>query len=97
MMLATMLAQMPQGWHRGGLYLGMHWAWWIFWILALLIIFWAFWQLYVERREERRERVRAEEAEELLRERFARGEIDEEEFARRLRILRETGTETGVL
>jgi putative membrane protein len=32
-------------------------------------------------------------AEELLAERFARGEIDEEEYERRLRVLRSTGTD----
>lgn len=85
-----MVAQMPQSWHHSGLYLGMHWGWWIFWIAAALILVWAFWRLYAERRQLTQDVLRREAAEETLRERFARGEIDEEELARRLRVLQQS-------
>ncbi|MBI4538743.1 MAG: SHOCT domain-containing protein [Gemmatimonadetes bacterium] len=86
-----MQAQVPGSWHHGGLYaLGMHWGWWIFWIAAVLIVGWAFWRLRAEQREQRRDAMRKEAAEEILRQRLARGEIDEEQFAARLRALRES-------
>lgn len=88
--MSMMVGQMPQSWHHSGLYLGMHWGWWIFWTVAVLILLWAFWRLYAENREVRREARRREAAEEALRERFARGEIDEEELARRLRVLQQS-------
>ena len=45
---------------------------------------------YADDRNSRRETVRKEVAEESLRERFARGEIDEAELGRMLRALRES-------
>ncbi len=79
--------QATQTWHNRGLYMGMHWGWWVFWIVLLLVVLWAFWRLYAERSETRREAAGAMRAEEALRERFARGEIDEEELTRRLKAL----------
>lgn len=87
MISVSILSQAPEAWHREGLYLGMHWVWWVFWIAMLLILAWAFWRLYADRAEARREARDARRAEEALRERFARGEIDEAEFARRLSVL----------
>ena len=82
--------QMPRSWHDGGMFVGMHWAWWSVWIITLLVLAWAFWRLFADRSEVHRQVQREEAAEEELRRRFARGEIDEDEFAERLRVLRET-------
>ncbi len=70
--------------------MGMHWAWWLFWIVVLLMVAWAFWRLFAERAEVHREAAGALRAEEALRERFARGEIDEDEFVRKLKVLQES-------
>lgn len=82
--------QASETWHREGLYMGTHWIWWLFWIVVLLVIVWAFWRLQADRSERHRETVEKERAEEVLRGRFARGEIDEGELAGRMRVLRET-------
>lgn len=79
---------MAQGWHHEGLYMGMHWAWWIFWMLVLLVLVWAFVRLSRDEHSRRRETEEKESAEEILRRRFGRGEIAEEEFARRMQALR---------
>lgn len=76
------------GWHHEGLYMGMHWIWWLFWIGTLAVLGWAFWRLYADRAGARREAERMLQAEGMLRERFARGEIDEEELARKMTALR---------
>ncbi len=89
-MLDVMLIQASETWHHQGLYMGMHWGWWLFWIVVLLIVVWAFWRLFAERSEVHREATGALQAEEALRERFARGEIDEDEFAHRLKVLQES-------
>lgn len=91
MALAGLAQQMPgMPWHNGGLFMGMHWLWWGFWIVLLLVLLSAFWRLSADRRETGRSVAEEERAEEVLRHRFAEGEIDEEEFARRLKVLRET-------
>lgn len=80
---------MMQGsWHDTGLFMGMHWAWWIFWIAAAAAIVWALWRLRAERVEAHRAAEASLAAEEVLRERFARGEIDEEELGERMAALR---------
>lgn len=79
-----------QGWHHDGLYLGMHWGWWIFWLLVLALLIWAVVQYAGDERSRRRGAGQNESPEEILRQRFGRGEIDEEEFARRMRTLRES-------
>ncbi len=81
-----------RSWHDGGLFMGMHWLWWFAWALTLFAIVWAFVRFYGDRTETRRSRDSEEAAEEVLRRRFADGDIDDEEFARRLRALRETHT-----
>jgi uncharacterized membrane protein len=86
-MTAMLWLQAAQSWHRQGLYMGMHWAWWLFWILALVVLAWAFWRLYADRVAVRREAERRRRAEEILRQRFARGEIDEDELVQRLTAL----------
>jgi putative membrane protein len=66
--------------------------WWIFpltWI-ALIALFWTFaWRGPWRRRAEPWHETRAPEA--VLGERYARGEIDEEEYRKRLAVLRERG------
>jgi len=81
--------QMPRSWHDGGMFIGMHWGWWSFWILTLLVLAWALWRVFADRSETHRQVERQVVAEEELRRRFARGDIDEDEFAERLRVLRE--------
>lgn len=83
-----LVQDMAQGWHHEGLYMGMHWGWWIFWILLLVVLGWAFVRYASEERERRRATEHQESAEEILRRRFGRGELDEEEFAERMRTLR---------
>lgn len=82
--------QMSRSWHDGGMFMGMHWAWWSFWIFTLLVLGWALWRAFADRSETHRRVQREEAAEEALRRRFAAGEIDEQEFAERLKVLRET-------
>jgi putative membrane protein len=72
------------------MFMGMHWIWWFLWVLTIALLLWAFWRAFADRTETRRRVERQEAAEGALRQRFARGEIDEDEFARRLRILSET-------
>ncbi len=86
-------AQMAMGdtsWDDGGLLMGMHWMWWAFWIVVFLALVVAFWRLFSDRSETRERVARAEAAEETLRKRFAGGEIDEQEYMRKLKVLRET-------
>jgi putative membrane protein len=73
------------GMHYGGHWLGMHWGWWLFWLLLIGLGIW-----FVTRSGGSERSVRGAGAEEALRERYARGEISEEEFRSRLRVLRES-------
>jgi putative membrane protein len=72
---------MPWGWHAGD--------WWmmgiglLFWLALAGIGVWIFLRVGDRARGEPRES-----AEELLRRRFAAGEIDHEEYERRLEVLR---------
>ncbi len=75
-------------WHDGGMFMGMHWAWWSIWIVTLVILAWAFFRMFADRSETRRRQRDREHAEEALRERFARGEIDDQEFEARMESLR---------
>jgi len=86
----TLVLQMQMPWHNGGLFMGMHWIWWTFWLVMLAALFLAFWRLLSDRNQTRRSVVEEERAEEALRHRFATGEIDEDEYARKLKVLRET-------
>lgn len=86
-------------WHHQGLYIGMHWLWWIFWIAVIFVVLWAFLRLGTDERSRRTEQDRREAAEDVLRRRFSEGELDEDEFLHRMRLIREsrapTGTTTG--
>lgn len=77
-------------WHDGGLFMGMHWLWWLVSLGAFCLLAWAFVRLYADRAEIRRRANRQKAAEEALRQRFAEGEIDEDEFMQRMKALRET-------
>lgn len=87
MTLPYLFIQQGEVWHRQGLYMGTHWAWWLFWIALVLVLAWAFWRLFDERREARLGARRLVLAEEILRRRFAAGEIDEEELLESMRAL----------
>jgi uncharacterized membrane protein len=87
MMNALLQAGAP--WHREGLFIGVHWAWWIFWIATLAALAWALCRWRVERRETRGDAERGLAAEEVLRRRFDRGEMDEDQYLRELASLQE--------
>jgi len=82
--------QMTTSWHNEGMFMGMHWVWWSIWLLTIVFLLWGFLRVFSDRSETHRRAGRMETAEEALRKRFATGDIDEEEFARRMRILRDT-------
>jgi uncharacterized membrane protein len=75
-------------WHRQGLFAGMHWAWWLLWLATIAVLIWAFWRLAAERREAHARCREIVDAEEILRGRFARGEIGEAELVDGMRALR---------
>lgn len=79
-----------QSWHNGGMFIGMHWLWWLFWIFTLVLLVWALTRAGADRSESHRQAMREEAAEETLRRRYAAGEIDEDEYERRMKVLRET-------
>lgn len=62
---------------------GMHWIWWIVLSIALLLVIFDFVPF-------RRRYDMKEDALDILSKRFARGEIEREEFEERKRILKET-------
>lgn len=82
--------QMSPSWHDGGLFMGMHWGWWTFWVLTLALLGWGLVRVASDRTPPRPRERRAEDAEEELRARYARGELDEDEYLRKLEVLRET-------
>lgn len=86
---ASAILQRPRPWRHEGLFMGMHWLWWLFWIVTILVLVWAVWRGVVERRSSRRRARERASAEEELRTRFARGELGEEEFKRKMDTLRE--------
>ena len=74
-----------------GLFMGMHSAWWAFAIGTLLVLIWGFWMaLPLWKGPSDREIAERETPEGALRQRFARGEISEEQLTEMLRILRES-------
>lgn len=72
------------------LFMGMHWAWLVFVVGTLLVLVWAFWIAFAERGTIHHKEATREAPEEALRQRFAQGEISEEQFAETLRVLRES-------
>ena len=57
---------------------------WLFWILLIVVIVWA---VRAMSSADRNRRGSAKSPLEILQERFARGEIDEEEFERKRKLL----------
>lgn len=69
------------------------WLWMLipllFWGGLLAVIVWAVMRIFPNRRaDDGRPETRKDSAEEILRERFARGEMDAEEYERSLEVLR---------
>ncbi len=68
------------------------WLWMLlpilFWGSFLVLIAWAVVRIFPERRGGERPEVRDQAAEEILRGRFARGEINAEEYERSMKVLR---------
>lgn len=69
-------------WWGGGTFLGGMWFWWIFLIALVFVGFWLF------SRAGTRGGPRPESPEEILKRRYASGEIDRAEYDRRLADLR---------
>lgn len=96
----TSAAVLAQGWNgmggHGGWMWGMHWLWWIFWVAVAALVIWALVSAVggggSSRPPDRPER---ETAEEVLWRRYADGEIDQEEYRERLRVLRSEDTDAG--
>lgn len=65
-------------WYFGG----MHGIWWILWIILLFWIFLVPWPTPAQRR-----RLKKDRAMDALRERYARGEISDEEFEQKKKVL----------
>ena len=86
------LAQQGPGymWYGDGHMMGMHWGWWIFWIVVVVFVVWLVVRTTGEGAGSTPPPPRAQSPEEILRERFAKGEITEEEFRSRLRALKDS-------
>ena len=65
-----------------GFFWGMHWIWWILWVLLI------FWIIFTPYRWGRTQS--SDSAMDILRERYARGEIDKTEFDARKKDLQKT-------
>lgn len=90
MIQAMALLQNQPFWHHDGMMMGVHWGWWLFWLLVLVVAVWLTAMTLRGRGGDTSGGTAAQSAEEVLRERFARGEISEEEFEEKLRALRES-------
>lgn len=76
---------MPYGWHDGG--------WGVLWmILSWGLIVAIMWGIFHALTPDRDRRETEHDPKEVLAERFARGEIDSDEYRERLKVLNETGT-----
>lgn len=78
-------------WHEGG-HMSMYWGWWLVWAALIVVLAW----LAFARNAPRGGGSSPEDVspEETLRRRFARGEIGEEEYDRRMKKLKESDGET---
>ena len=68
---------------NGAEHMGFMWLWWIFGIALIVAIVWA-----IAQATSRGDNNGSPSAEEILKRRYARGEIDENEYRRRLEDLR---------
>lgn len=93
-----LLAQSGHGWGGGPPWAdgddGMSWGPWVllpflFWVGLLALVAWIVTRLFPSRRGGPGPAGRKDPAEEILRERFARGEITTDEYLRSLEILRD--------
>lgn len=86
----SLLQAFPQG-HHEGMYMGLHWAWWIVWLAIGMALLWGLARTLAwhptDASSSDRDRASAEE---ILRARYARGEISEPEFRDRTRALRQS-------
>ncbi|MGD8748957.1 MAG: SHOCT domain-containing protein [Balneolaceae bacterium] len=65
-------------------FMGMHWIWWIITVVFILLMVFNVIPYRSQRKIE-------EDAIEILRKRFARGEIEREEFEERKQVLKQNG------
>src|SRR5919112_4634994 len=96
-MFAALLIQGEPPWagHGGGSFLGPRGLFpLLFWGGIVFLIAWTVTRIFPKGRRDDRSEGPRDSAEEILRERFARGEINAEEYERSLEILR-TGTARG--
>lgn len=87
------LAQQGRGymWYGDGHMVGMHWGWWIFWLVVVGFLVWLVARTTGDRSSGGAPPPPAPRSpEEILRERFAKGEISDEEFRNRLRALKDS-------
>ena len=87
---SVVLLQMPWRWHDGG-HVSMHWGLWLLWLALLLLIAWLLVRSAARgtsRGSRSPQGSPGESAEEALRRRFAEGEMEEEEFQRRMKTLK---------
>lgn len=96
----TSAAVWTQGWNgmggHGGWMWGMHWLWWIFWLVVAGFLIWAVVSAVGgDGSTDAPPRSERESPEEALRRRYADGEIDEEEYRERLRVLRSEDADTS--
>jgi len=81
---------MYDGWYHNGHFWGMHVGWWIFWIVLVGVIVWVFSRSTAGRGPGPNDHPSRDDPEEILRRRFAAGDIDRDEYEDRLRELRKT-------
>jgi putative membrane protein len=86
----TNMAIQSSSWHYQGMFMGVHWLWWSFLLFTGVVLVWGLWRMLSDDRGTRRSSAIHESAEEALRERFAKGEVDEEEYVHRLQVLRDS-------
>lgn len=94
-MYALLTQQGPGGqmWYGDGHMIGMHWGWWIFWLVVVAFLVWLVARMTGTSSSSAGTPPPPpprQGPEEILRERFAKGEISEEEFRKRLHAIRES-------
>ena len=73
---------MWQMYHEHGHFWGMHWIWWVLWIILIICIFVTPWAIPGERKKK-------DSPLDILRKRYAAGELTTEEYEKRKKILDE--------
>ena len=87
-MMNGMDGMMGDGMMGGGLMILFMILWLIFLVAIIALIVWLVMRLFASQRGGERQQARGDSAEQILRERFARGEIDAEEYEHSLEVLR---------